>query len=149
MKTTKAFLIMAVALAAASAAQAKTIALWPVEYDSSLTTFDGSSAILPGDSLSIYTDDTTVSGIAAGVDWNLPPNLGGDKFLFDPVNRTAITGTLGAPTDAKGMTMRCMSANVVNHLYPTNDFTLEGYDRRVDSPAWFRRGSRPSRRTSG
>ena len=127
MKTTKAFLIMAVALAAASAAQAKTIALWPVEYDSSLTTFDGSSAILPGDSLSIYTDDTTVSGIAAGVDWNLPPNLGDDKLLFDPVNRTAITGTLGAPTDAKGMTMRCTSANVVNHLYPTNDFTLEGW----------------------
>lgn len=127
MKTTKALWMMAAAIAVAFVAQAKTIALWPVEYDSTLTTFDGASAIFPGDDLSIYTDDTTVSGIAAGIDWNLPPNPGDDKFLFDPVNRTAITGTLGAPTDAKGMTMRCTSANVVNHLYPTNDFTLEGW----------------------
>ena len=127
MKTIKTFLMTAVAVASAFVAQARTIALWPMEYDSSLTTFDGSSAILPGDALSIYTDDTTVSGIATGVDWNLPPNLGTDKFLFDPVNRTAIFGTLGAPSDAKGMTMRCTSANVVSHLYPTNDFTLEGW----------------------
>ena len=127
MKTTKTLLMIAAAVASAFVVQAKTIALWPVEYDSTLTTFDGASAILPGDDLSIYTDDTTVSGIAAGVDWNLPPNLGDDKFLFDPINRTAITGTLGAPTDVKGMTMRCTSAKVVNHLYPTNDFTLEGW----------------------
>ena len=127
MKATRILITMAAAVAVAIVAQAKTIALWPVEYDSSLTTFDGSSAILPGDSLSIYTDDTTVGGIAAGVDWNLPPNLGDGKFLYDPINRTAIMGTLGAPTDAKGMTMRCTSANVVNHLYPTNDFTLEGW----------------------
>ena len=127
MKATRILITMAAAVAVAIVAQAKTIALWPVEYDSTLTTFDGSSAVTSGDDLSIYTDDTTVSGIAAGVGWNLPPNLGNDKFLFDPINRTAITGTLGAPTDAKGMTMRCTSANVVNHLYPTNDFTLEGW----------------------
>lgn len=127
MNTIKTLLMTAVAVASACVAQARTVALWPVEYDSSLTAFDGSSAILPGDSLSIYTDDTTVGGIAAGVAWNVPPNLGDGKFLYDPVNRTAIMGTLGAPTDAKGMTMRCTSANVVNHLYPTNDFTLEGW----------------------
>ena len=127
MKTTRILITMAVAVVVVIVAQAKTIALWPVEYDSTLTTFDGSSAVTSGDDLSIYTDDTTVSGIAAGVGWNLPPSLGNDKFLYDPINRTAITGTLSAPTDAKGMTMRCTSANVVNHLYPTNDFTLEGW----------------------
>ena len=127
MKTIKTLWMMAAAVVVAFVAQARSIALWPVEYDSTLTTFDGASVILPGDDLSIYTDDTTVSGIAAGVGWNLPPNLGEDKFLFDPINHTAITGTLGVSTDAKGMTMRCTSANVVNHLYPTNDFTLEGW----------------------
>ena len=45
MKATRILITMAAAVAVAIVAQAKTIALWPVEYDSTLTTFDGSSAV--------------------------------------------------------------------------------------------------------
>ena len=76
-------------LAAALTAQAKTIALWPMELDPDTSAFYGTNVIHAANHLSLVEGSST-----AGLDWALPSNPDASAMTFSPLNRgTAIAGS--------------------------------------------------------
>lgn len=113
------------------AASAKTIALWPLEWDMSQQRRDGRCAIDSANDLSFDTDLVCEYVTSAGWRWTLPPNpdTTEDK-LFAPTNGYALYsyGTSVAKNYA-------YSTTVGKYLAADRDYTLEGWFRFPELPA--------------
>ena len=108
-------------------AQAKTIALWPIKYDSTLTSFDGRCATDASYNLTAY-DGT--EGIASDLGWKLPPNPDASGMLFAPLNNAAIKGS------RNGSAYYSMYApGISGKLANTNAFTVEGWVKLAPNPS--------------
>ena len=84
-----------VAVLSCQAVQAKTIALWPIEYNQAVGVMDGRCVIDAQNDLSyhnIASQDTAVS--TWGIGWNLPPNPDTTpNLLCSPYNATYVCAT--------------------------------------------------------
>lgn len=78
--------ISAVALTAVQA-QARTIALWPIECDPASGVVDGRCAVNPDCDLVVSSEGG--SGEDQTIGWNLPPNPDPGAHLFDPLSYTS------------------------------------------------------------
>ena len=110
----KTLLAMATTIAATFVAQAKTIALWPIDHDG--TAFDGRNAVSSANPLALVNGSS-----ATGLDWALPPNPDASGMAFSPLNcGTAIASGSGRYTmEATG--------NFGDRVANTNEFTVEGW----------------------
>ncbi|MBQ7188231.1 MAG: hypothetical protein IJR99_02330, partial [Kiritimatiellae bacterium] len=111
-------------------AQARTIALWPLNWDAANGRLDGRCAINAANNLS---DDASLVydwGSVAGLAWTQPGGLvPSPDYLFDPTvtNATYSTGTAAAKNFA-------YSTTVGRYVTGTNDFTVEGWFRFTELP---------------
>ena len=113
------------------AAQARTVALWPLEWDVQNQARDGRCAISADNNLSFDSNLVCEYVTNAGWGWTLPPNPDTtENMLFTPVNGTALYsyGTYEAVNYA-------YSTTVGNHLTADKDYTLEGWFRFPTLPA--------------
>ncbi|MBR4172640.1 MAG: hypothetical protein IKR48_13395 [Kiritimatiellae bacterium] len=117
--------IIGMSLCLAWTAQARTIALWPLNWDAVNSTVDGRCAInaannLSGDASLVYN-----GGIDSGLGWTKPRNLvSTDTYLFEPAITSVVysAGTAAAKNFA-------YSTTVGKYVTGTNNFTLEGWIR--------------------
>ena len=117
--------VAATALALATAASAKTIALWPIEMDSG--TFYGTNAISSANGLALVEGSS-----AASPDWALPSNPDASGMVFSPLNGgTAIEGSRGGSGKYTMEATGSFGDRVVN----TNEFTVEGWVRIAANPS--------------
>lgn len=128
--TTRAFKRIQGALAAALClcgwAQARTVALWPLDYDTN-GSFDGRCAVDPRFDLAAVA--ANVANLRNDVQWNLPPNPDGARMAFQPVSRSSVQGRHVSGNgflynDAVGV-----------HVRRDRDFTVEGWIRLHGLPA--------------
>ena len=68
-------------------AQARTVALWPLDYDT-YGSFDGRCAVDPRFDLAAVS--TNVTNLQNDVQWNLPPNPDGTRTAYPPVSRSSV-----------------------------------------------------------
>ena len=108
-----------IAAVSAITASAKTIALWPIEYDSARGGFDYRCRIDPANDL---YDPASKNMQTEGVGWTLPPNPDGSLRNEFALNASAISNT-DTGTQAAMLKNDYAGAYVVG----TNDFTLEGF----------------------
>ena len=126
---------IAVLATLAMSAQAKTVALWPIELDPDTGSLDGRCVVNP-DLAAMERGSDGIVGIAQGVGWNLPPNPEPDgNVMFAPVSRTAVKGW----RNTAGWTLRCTGAALQQYLWSTAEFTVEGWVKFDPNPAsgWF------------
>jgi len=114
-----------------SALDAKTVALWPLEYDSAIGTYDGRCLIDPANDLTVANATGAVAVVASGLGWNYPANPDSTyAMLFDPKN-TCSPFTCNTSSN-KGF---LRNLEVGRYVYVTNDFTIEGWIRLYGLPA--------------
>lgn len=110
---------------AGAAASAKTIALWPLGGKPTASA-DGTCVTDERFNLgfkSVAVEDSTPGG------WNLPPNPVPETELIRPaVARSCVAGTAADQSVNQGI-VYCSNGNLAKFLYPTNDFTVEGWMR--------------------
>ena len=99
---------------------AKTIALWPIEWDEAKQCRDGHCAVDPANDLS-FDSDLVYTNMTDGWGWTLPPNPDPDY----PVENTSALHSQGTAT-AKNY---AYSTSVGKYLTADRDFTLEGWFR--------------------
>ena len=116
--------ISAVALTAVQA-QARTIALWPIECDPASGVVDGRCAVNPDCDLVVSSEGG--SGEDQTIGWNLPPNPDPGAHLFDPLSYTSFK-TQGAAQ------LQNTNSKELLALSPTHDFTLEGFVKFDEMP---------------
>ena len=115
------------ALALAAPAQAKTIALWPMELGPDSGTFYGTNAIGTAHGLSLVNGSSDV-----GPNWTLPSNPDASAMAFSPLNGgTAIAGVRGG--SAK-YTMEA-TGSFGDRVSNTNEFTAEGWVKIAANPS--------------
>lgn len=114
-----------VAMACAGGAQAKTVALWPLDYDAG-GAFDGRCAVDARYDMSVVSESAAPGG---AVPWNLPPCPDGVRTAFAPVSRSAVRMQNAS---AHGF-LSCDAAGAF--VRRDRDFTLEGWLRLRDLPA--------------
>lgn len=120
-----------IALLLANVAVARTVALWPLNWDAANNTIDGRCAIdaandLSGDTALVYNGSLP---LAPG--WTLPPNPDATgTYLFDPTNATACFSM--ATSAARNY---AYSGTVGRNVTADKDFTLEGFCRFPEIPA--------------
>ena len=107
-------------------AQARTVALWPLDYDTH-GSFDGRCAVDPRFDLAAVS--ANVTNLQNDVQWNLPPNPDGTRTAYPPVSRSSVQSRRVAGNgflynDAVGV-----------HVRRDRDFTVEGWLRLHDLPA--------------
>lgn len=107
-------------------AQARTVALWPLDYDT-YGSFDGRCAVDPRFDLAAVS--ANVTNLQNDVQWNLPPNPDGTRTAYPPVSRSSVQSRRVAGNgflynDAVGV-----------HVRRDRDFTVEGWLRLHDLPA--------------
>ena len=107
-------------------AQARTVALWPLDYDT-YGSFDGRCVVDPRFDLAAVS--TNVTNLQNDVQWNLPPNPDGTRTAYPPVSRSSVQSRRVAGNgflynDAVGV-----------HVRRDRDFTVEGWLRLHDLPA--------------
>lgn len=98
---------------------ARTVALWPIEWDPVSGVKDFRCAVDPLNDL-VNSDgaaDTSPIG------WNLPPNPDGNPHIFYPVSRSAFTA------NGASRLQNTTSPLLQQALLPIHDFTLEGFIR--------------------
>lgn len=118
-----------VAVLFCQAVQAKTVALWPIEYNQATGVWDGRCTIDAQNDLTYYniaSQDTAVS--TWGVGWNLPPNPDTTPNpLCSPNNMTYVCATTNKQSFlANGSVGRYLAVN--------RSFTLEGFLRLKSLP---------------
>lgn len=114
-------------LAAALTAQAKTIALWPIELDPDTSAFYGTNVIHAANHLSLVEGSST-----AGLDWALPSNPDASAMAFSPLNRgTAIAGSRSGSARYTMEATGTFGDRVAN----TNEFTVEGWVKIAANPS--------------
>ena len=114
-------LVGALALLSLSA-QAKTVALWPLETD------DLRCVVNPSNDLSKIASHFVNGGAEA--QWELPPNPDADRHPFVPVNRSAVRESLVGTENG-------FLYNLYAGRYLRRDraFTIEGYMKVLELPA--------------
>ena len=118
----------AAALALATPATAKTIALWPMELDPQTSVFNGSNAVSSANALSLTEGSSTT-----GPDWALPSNPDPSGMLVPPTNGgTAVAGSRSGAT--KRYTMEA-TGTFGDRLTNTNEFTVEGWVKFAPNPS--------------
>ena len=114
--------VMAAAVAAAFTAQAKTLALWPMEHDPDSGTLDGRNAVSADHRINQLMAGSW-SGVA-GLDWTLPSNPDATGMVSSPLNGgTAIEGHNGG---SGNYTMEAIGS-FGDYVSNTNEFTVEGW----------------------
>ena len=122
-KTMKPLRLLVGALALLSlSAQAKTVALWPLE------TNDLRCVVNPLNDLSKVASHFVTGGAEAP--WELPPNPDADRHPFVPVNRSAVRESLAGTEN--GFLHNNYSGR---YLRRDKAFTVEGYIKVFDLPA--------------
>ena len=121
--------LLLIALVLCRTVHAKTVALWPIEYNQTSGIMDGRCAIDARNDLTFYniaSKDLAVS--TWGIGWNLPPNPDTTANpLCSPYNATYVCATTNkASFLANGSVGRYLAAN--------RSFTLEGFLRLKSLP---------------
>ena len=121
----------AAALALAAPAPAKTIALWPMEFDQNSGTFDGRNAIS-----SSYGGLSLVEGLSTvGLDWALPSNPDASGMIFAPLNGgTAVAGSRSGSGGSLKYTMEA-TGSFGDRVSNTSEFTVEGWVKIAANPS--------------
>ncbi|MGI6495587.1 MAG: LamG-like jellyroll fold domain-containing protein [Kiritimatiellia bacterium] len=123
------FLPLCLAAATVSPAAARTLALWPLEYNAEAGALDGRSQIDTVFDLAPCTTKADLAYERATVGWGLPPNPDATARMFDSANETA---PAAAGTEY-GYYFSGVSADFTGVFAQTNAFTLEGWCR-LDTP---------------
>ena len=120
----RAFLLLS-ALVACGVARAKTVALWPLEVDSS--NIGLRCVVNPANDLS--KSSTNFVNTVTDVEWELPPNPDTDRHALVPLNRSAVHELWrGKPN---GFLYNDYSGR---HLRRDKAFTIEGYMKILELP---------------
>ena len=82
------------AMAAAAGVQARTVALWPIEWDYDNGEYDLRCATNPEYDLTAMKNLTPATGNNT-LSWNLPPNPDAATFLFNPANYSSLMSSTG------------------------------------------------------
>ena len=114
-------LVGALALLSLSA-QAKTVALWPLETD------DLRCVVNPSNDLNKV--DSNFENTCTDVEWELPPNPDTDRHALVPLNRSAVHEKWG--TTKTGFLFNSYSGR---YLRRDKAFTIEGYMKVLELPA--------------
>lgn len=119
MKTELKVCVNLMAVFGALALQAKTLALWPIDYDIDNQEYNLRCATDAKYDLAPMTASKSFSTLfdADTLPWNLPPNPDGSAFRFTPYTYTS----LGNTTDGY------LQAQVGDMLSPEKVYTVEGY----------------------
>ena len=130
----KSFLIVSGLVLAALPLCARTVALWPLNWDATADKPSGACAIAAENNLAIhsratFTRDTTDIG------WTLPPNPETRNLRFPSKRTDAAYGSVSSSSDNVGWLFANMNASFLAHVSVTNDFTLEGWFRMPVLPA--------------
>ena len=117
---------------AASSLLARTIALWPLNWNSTNNRPDGANAVSDsGDGANLTVNSSaTFAQDATDIGWTLPPNLEERNWRFPPTRTDA-----GYASSAGSATWLLSSSALVPYVAVTNDFTLEGWIRFPALPA--------------
>ena len=131
--------VSAICAVCAFAASARTVALWPVEYDIGRNSWnpygqanavDGSYPLhLHGINLNLSTDDLQIG-------WELPPNPDSSVPLERARNRRAVVALSG---DGSKPALCCENLGA-DHLTRMHDYTVEMYVKLLDLPTgtgWY------------
>ncbi len=121
-----------------SRAEAKTVALWPMEFDERNATGNLRCMIDPANDMS-QGADTYLAWRRDGAPWALPPNPDTDRHVYDWNNSWALWST-NWPSGAGNYICRAESDAIHHALSVTNDFTLEGWinvHTVPDESGWF------------
>ena len=123
------------ALVAGLTASAKTVALWPLNWNEVDCRVNGTCSIDAANDLSpdanvYYTN--SVGGVA-GLGWATPPNLdSGRRWRVAPNNKSDVFALAEKSSTASSF---ANSANAGKHVSVTNNFTFEGWVRFPSLPA--------------
>ena len=91
----KRVLVVTAMVAIAVAAQAKTVALWPLEADANI----GRRCVVdPKNDLTKVESHFVAAG--ESVEWELPPNPDTDRHAFEPINSSAVREKLEGTQNA-------------------------------------------------
>ena len=118
----------------ASPAIAKTVALWPLNADSS-GALDGRCAINPVNDLAFPSGVLPDNGAPA---WSLPLNPDAGGHVFTPYNNRAVMSTAKlSENGANGVAYATASSDALFNALSctTSDFTIEGWIRLDELPA--------------
>ena len=88
------FLVSCLAGLAVAVADAKTVALWPIDWDYDNNEYDLRCATNPAYDLTPMKTLTPAGG-ANTLAWNLPPNPDASEFLFTPTTFASLMSTAG------------------------------------------------------
>ncbi len=119
-------------------AEAKTVALWPLEFDERNATGNLRCMIDSANDMSLGST-TYLAWRRDGAPWALPPNPDTDRHVYDWNNSWALWSTNG-PGQEGGQICRAANNEIQRTLSVTNDFTLEGWINVHDVPdhnGWF------------
>ena len=116
MRAGKALAIAAVA--AAAGVQARTVALWPIEWDYDNGEYDLRCATTPAYDLTAMKNLTPATENNT-LPWNLPPNPDAATFLFSPANYSSLMSSTG-----NGYLSGSIDPEVLAQHSP---YTIEGY----------------------
>ena len=120
----KRVLVVTAMVAIAVAAQAKTVALWPLEADANI----GRRCVVdPKNDLTKVDSHFVAAG--ESVEWELPPNPDTDRHAFEPINSSAVREKLEGTQN--GFLYNHYTAR---HLRRDKAFTIEGWIKVFDLP---------------
>ena len=124
-------------LLAVSVAQAKTVALWPMEYDPQLGAPNMHCAVNSDNDFTNVPSAMVFNATTLG--WNLPPNPDSSpNLLFSPVCRYELESPL-SPQPLNANCVFSMSSDTLSEqLNLMHDFTIEGWlwPRAVQDNSW-------------
>lgn len=115
---------------------ARTVALWPLEADSS-GKVDGRCVIDPNNDLTANDKTNNSAVVAQDVGWNLPPNPDAAQHAFEPLNYKAVRSVpQGANPANASFQARFLCSNKAGiHVERSRDFTIEGWLKLEALPA--------------
>ena len=119
----------AVAFGLIGGADARTVALWPMEYNAFNPDNGGRCAVDAANDLTVANVNGHVEAVEWGPGWNLPPNPDATEGLrFQPVNRTSVHSASGQKSVFANPTF------AERYLKPSQAFTLEGWMKMESLP---------------
>jgi hypothetical protein len=131
--------VSAICAVCAFAASARTVALWPVEYDvarNSWNPFGQVNAVDGSYPLHLYGVNTTISTDDLQVGWELPPNPDPSVPLERARNRRAVAG-LSSEGNKPVLSCENLGADYLTRMH---DYTVEMYVKLLDLPTgtgWY------------